>query len=180
MLRARRRRAAFLSIEREIWSIQKNNTPPKKKQHVFFGGGVFLFFIFLFLNVWSNQCSRMEKSIFWIARNICRVIGHRFFAKLDKKIFRYRKIGQKRHFSLCKFSRIFYEGIFRKKIFFVFFGLMEGGLSFTVFSWIHDETIGYSFKKECCGVPKVSIDVLAIDFSSTSPEKALISEKQHN
>ena len=113
------------------WTKKTYPPPPpkKKKKACFWRRGVFLFFIFLFSDIWSNQCSQMKKSIFWFTRNICRVIEHRFFCKISQKNFRYRKIGEKLDFSLCKFARILYEEIFRKNFFFVFFLRREEGLN---------------------------------------------------
>ena len=55
---------------------------------------------------------------------------------------------------------------------------MEGGLNFTVFSCIHDETIGYSNKKkEFYGVPKAFIDLLVIYFWSNIGRKSFDIEK---
>ena len=85
----------------------KRNWPLPQNSMFFFrgGGGIFVFHVFLFSDIWSNQCLQKQKSIFWIARNICRVIID-FSRDKKQKRFRYRTIDQKRHFSLSEGNAI--------------------------------------------------------------------------
>ena len=137
--------------------MDTNSWPLLKNSMIFFfffgGGGWFSFFIFLFLNVCSNQCSQMGKGIFLIARNICLGIDFSW--------------NETKHFSISKskFSRIFYEGIVRKKIFRLFFA--DGGRLKFEFFLILDTWWNYysQLQKQFFGLLKTFISPLVIDLS---------------